>query len=146
MNTLSLLKKTESHLKPTAILLTLLTLLLILFVIPAAAESFTVSETVVLRASEEDFPSNEALAEDYLTRAFYGGGSTVRLRKATAASRLSGIDLTCYNKLKPLITEVANGEESNTVFSFPLDQIFPKLSFTYSELELIVQPLVLSYQ
>ncbi len=117
----------------------LVSLLLILFLIPASAETREyVSGAVAIDVSGEDFPSNDAMAELYLRRAFYG--SKTKQKGTTAGSKLTGTAKTCYDLLKPLIGAVAEGTQTSTVFQVPLDSIFPQTSFTYAELELGASP------
>ena len=94
-------------------------------------ETYTVSETVTINVSEKDFMSNEDMAEGFLNRAFYGERTNLR-KGSTAGSQLTGAELNCYNKLKPLISEIANGEVSSTEIS--VSGIFDKISYTYAEL------------
>ena len=49
-------------------------------------------------------------------------------------SRLKGVDKTLYDHLGPCIVEVAAGLRESTVFSFPVEDIYPQVTFTKEDL------------
>lgn len=83
--------------------------------------------------SEENGLSNEAAANGYVNKAFYG---EERRRGSTAGNQLQGKNVWLYTALKQEVTKIANGQESSAIFDFPLNEVFDDVRYDAAALGL----------
>jgi len=86
--------------------------------------------------SHIDMKDNDELFEEYANRMFYGVRSSgMKLRSSSmAGSKLSGLELAIYNKTKPEIKKIADGESDNANIQIPLSELGFKSQYTAKEL------------
>ena len=120
-------------------LLALIALLLAMALLPnlAAAEK---TETYTLQAervvSTEKGMSNKQAAAGFINNLMKGVSAKSRAAATMGYASLTGErEKKLYNALKSLITEVANGQRSSTVFDIPLKDLYDdKTPITLAEL------------
>lgn len=123
--------------RKTAATLMLLLLLGLLWLLPAAGaagepEIISMQEVQVLPSVAGI--SNDEAAAQFIRRKMHGITPAIPTRGTTGYNMLGEREQRLYNQLKPLISKVANGELSSTVFNIPLNQVFEKDTFTFEEL------------
>ena len=106
------------------------------FIFAASGEEWTPGEELawdeILISGGAD---NEELARGYVNSILYPTKKT-GLLKAPIRTGLSleGVDYSLYQALRPLISQVAAGTLTSTVFSIPAAEVYPQCLFTAEEL------------
>ena len=97
-------------------------------------ETIVPGTTVTYSAADIDADNS---AEGFIHSLFYPSKPTGLLKKApakTAGSKLTGADRVMYDIMAAQIPLIASGERESTVFAFPAEDIYDKLSYTAEDL------------